>query len=56
MWVGVLETAVDDTVNHDFPPVCAMMRDIVCRTHFDVFRRAFLGDAPARVEPMAVRL
>ena len=32
-----------------------MLRDIVFRTHLDVFRRALLGDSPARVEPMTVR-
>ena len=31
-----------------------MLRDIVFRTHLDVFRRALLGDPPARVEPMTV--
>ena len=33
-----------------------MLRDIVFRAHLDVFRRALLGDPPARVEPMTVRL
>ena len=51
--VGALGTEVD----HDFPPECAkMLRDIVFRTHLDVFRRASRGDPPARVEPMTVRL
>ena len=54
--VGVLETAVNDAVDHDFLPEGAkMLRDIVFRTHLDVFRRKFLGNPPARVEPMAVR-
>ena len=54
---GVLETAVDNSVDHDSPPECAkIVRDIGFRTHLHVFRRAFLGDPPARVEPMAVRL
>ena len=30
--------------------------DIVFHTHLDVFRLALLGDPPARVEPMTVRL
>ena len=55
--LGVFETAVDNGVDHGFPPECAkMLRDIVFRTHLDVFCRTFLGDTPARVEPMAVRL
>ena len=33
-----------------------MLRDVVFRTHLDAFRRALLGDPPARVEPMTVRL
>ena len=33
-----------------------MLRDIVFRTNLDVFRRALLGDPPARVEPMTLRL
>ena len=54
--VGALETAVDDAVDHGLPPECAkMLRDVVFRTHFDVLRRALLGDALARVEPMTVR-
>ena len=57
--VGALETAVDDAVDdavdHDVPPECGKtLRDIVFRTHLDVFRRALLGDPPARVEPMTV--
>ena len=55
--VGALERAVDDAVGHGLPPECAkMLRDIVFRTHVDVFRRALLGDPPARVEPMTVQL
>ena len=55
--VGALETAADDTVDHVSPPECAkMLRDIVFRTHLDVFRRALLGDPPARVESITVRL
>ena len=53
----MLETAVDNSVDHDFPPECAkMLHDIVFRTHLDVFGRAFLGDPLARVEPMTERL
>ena len=33
-----------------------MLRDIVFRTHLNVFRRALLGDPPSRVEAMTVRL
>ena len=55
--VSVLWTAVDHADDHHLPPECAKkLRDIVYRTHLDVFRRALLGDPPARVEPMAVRL
>ena len=55
--VGALGTAVDDAGDHDLPPECAkMLRDIVFRTHLDVFRRALLGDPPSRAEPMTVRL
>ena len=40
--VGALEAAVDDAVDPGLPPECAkMLRDIVFRTHLDVFRRAF---------------
>ena len=54
--VSAVETAVDDAVDHGLPPKCAkMLRDIVFRTHLDVFRRALLDDPPARVEPMTVR-
>ena len=55
--VGALETAVDDAVGHGLPPECAkMLRDTVFRLHLDVLCRALLGDPPARVEPMTVRL
>ena len=55
--VGVLETAINNAVDHAFPSECAkMLRHIVLCTHLDVFRRAGLGGPPARVEPMAVRL
>ena len=55
--VGTWETAVDDAVDHGLPPECAkMLRDIVFRTHLDAFRRALLGDPPARVGPMNARL
>ena len=55
--VSALETAVDDAVDHGLPPECAkMLRDIVFRTHLDVFRRELLGDPPESVEPMTVRL
>ena len=54
--MGASRTAVDDAVGHDVPPECAkIVRDVVFRTHFDVFRRALLDDPPARVEPMTVR-
>ena len=55
--VGALGTAVDDAVDHELPPEYAkIIRDIVCRTHLDVFRLALLDDPPARVELMTVRL
>ena len=54
--VGALETTVDDVLGDESPPECAKMtRDIVFRTHLDVFRWALLGDPPARMEPMTVR-
>ena len=47
----------DDADGHDSPPECAkMLSDIVFHTHLDVFCRALLGDPPALVEPMTVRL
>ena len=50
---GALGTVVDHADGHALPPECAkMLRDIVFRTHLDVFRRALLGNPPARVEPM----
>ena len=53
--VSELNTAVDDTVDHDFPPECTkMLRHIVSRTYLDVFRPAILGDLPARMEHMIV--
>ena len=55
--VDALETTVDDAVDHVLPPNCAkMLPDIVLRTHLDVSRRALLGEPPACVEPMTVRL
>ena len=33
-----------------------MLRDIIFRKQLDVFRRALLGDPPARVKAMIVRL
>ena len=55
--LGALETAVDDAVDLDLPPELAkMLCNIVFRTHLDVFCRALLGDPPARVDPMTVRL
>ena len=48
--VGALETEVDDADDHGLPPECAkMLRDIVFRTHLDVFRWALIGDPPAGV-------
>ena len=47
--VDVLETAVDNAVDHGSPPECAkMLRDIVFRTHLDVVCRALPGDPHAR--------
>ena len=55
--VGVLETAVDNAVDHSSPPECAkMLRYIVFRTHLDVLCRALPGDPHAREKPGAVRL
>ena len=53
--VGALGTAVDDAVDHELPPESAkVMRNIVVRTHLEVYRRELLGDPPARVEPVPV--
>ena len=53
---GVLETAVDNAVDHGSPPECAkVLCDIVFRTHFQVLCRALLGDPPKRKKPVAVR-
>ena len=55
--VDVLETAVDNAVDHCSPPECAkMLCNIVFRTHLDVLCRALLDDPPARQTPGAVRL
>ena len=55
--VGVLETAINNAVDHAFPPECAkMLRHIGFARTLTYFRRAGLGGPPARVEPMAVRL
>ena len=58
--VGALATPVDHAVDHGLRPECAkMLHDFGFRgfrTHLDVFRWALLGDPPAHVEPMAVRL
>ena len=55
--MGVLETVMDNAVDHGFPPECAkMLCDIVFRTHLGVFRWACLIDPPASVEPSAVRI
>ena len=54
--VGVLETAVDNAVDHGSPPECVkMLREIVFRTHLGAFCRALLGNPPARNKPVAVR-
>ena len=54
--VGVLETAVDNAVDHSSSPECAkMLRYIVFRTHLDVLYRALPGDPHARNKPRAVR-
>ena len=53
---GVLETAVDNPVDHGSPPECAkMLRDIVFRTHLDVLCWALSVDPPARKKPEAVQ-
>ena len=54
--VGVLETDVDNAVDHGSPPEFAkMLRDVVFRTHLDVLFWASSGDSPARKNPGAVR-
>ena len=53
---GVLETVVDNAVDHGSPREFAkMMRDIVFRTHLDVPCLVLPGDSPARKKPGAVR-
>ena len=53
--VGVLETAVENAVDHGSPPEYAkMLRDIVFRTPLDVLCRPLLGDQPAREKHGAV--
>ena len=55
--VGAFESAVYDDVGHGLPPERSnISRDVGFRTHLDVFRRALLGDLPACVKPMTVRL
>ena len=55
--VAALTTAVGNAVDHGRPLDCTkMLRDIVFRTHLDTFRRALLGDPPAHMKPMTVRL
>ena len=59
MWDGldVLQTAVDNAVDHGFLPKGAnMLCDVIFCTHLGAFRRPFLIDPPASVEPMMVRL
>ena len=54
--VDVLETAVDNAVDHGSPPESAkMLRDTVFRTHLDVLCRALSGDLRACKKPGAVR-
>ena len=49
--------AVDDAERSGLSPESAMkLRDIVLNTHADAFRRALVGEPPARVEPMQVTL
>ena len=53
---GVLEPAVDNAVDHRFPPECAkMLRYIVFCTHLDVLCLALSGDPHARKKPGAFR-
>ena len=55
--VGVLKASIHDAVVGIFSTECAkMLRDIVPRTHLDVFRRSSSGDQPAGVEHMIVWL
>ena len=55
--VGVLETAVDNAVDHSSPTECAkVLQYIVFRTHLDVLCRALSDDPRARKTPGAVRL
>ena len=53
---GVLETALDNAVDHGSQPECTkLLRDIVFRTHLDVLCQALSADPPAREKPGAVR-
>ena len=54
--VDVLETAIDNAVDHCSPPEFAkMLQYIVFRTHLDVSCRALSGDPHVRKEPDVVR-
>ena len=52
--VGVLETAVDNSVDDDSPPGCAKM--LRGSMHLDVLRRALVGGPLAHNELVVVRL
>lgn len=55
--VGVLKTSVNYTVDHGFPSEWGtILRDIVSRTHVDVFPPAIKGDQHAPVEHIIVWL
>ena len=55
-YAGVLETVVDNAVDHAYPPECdKMLPDIVFRKHLDVLYQALPGDPPARKKLGAVR-
>lgn len=55
--VSRLETAFESSVDCNTPRGCAkVLRDIVFRVHFNMFRRAFLGNPSARNKPVTVRL
>ena len=54
--VGVLQTALDNAVDHGSPPERVnMLRDIVFRTHLHVLCRALSGDPPAHKRSVAVQ-
>ena len=52
-----LAQAVEDAARNGLPPECVeKLRELVMRTYDRAFRRALVGEPPANVEPMQVKL